>query len=66
MHSTVYCERQADFVREYHATMAQLITQGSDVRLVGLDPEDTLPDALMPKAYLRRHEQMSVPIAAGT
>ena len=58
-------ERQAEFVREYHATMAQLITQGWDVRLAGLDPEDTLPDALMPEAYLRRHELTSVPAVAG-
>lgn len=59
-------ERQAWFVREYHATMNQLIAHGWDVRLAGLDAEDTLPEALMPETYRRRHEQAPAPVVANT
>ncbi len=53
-------EHAAAIVREYHATLERLIELGWDASVGELDYEDLLPDDLMPDAYLRRHEHLSI------
>jgi hypothetical protein len=49
-------DRQAEMVREYHATMAKLYALGWDGTI---DLECELPEELMPEEYLRRHPGFS-------
>ncbi len=52
-------DRQAEFVREYHATMAKLYELGWDGTI---DLECELPRELMPEKYMQTHPRPSFEI----
>ena len=47
-------EQRMAIVRAYHVTIAQLMDRGWDAGVANLGYEETLPDELMPAAYLQQ------------
>ncbi len=47
-------EQRRAIVRAYHMTIAQLMDRGWDAGVANLGYEETLPDELMPAAYLQQ------------